>query len=99
MPGSPTNFDDSGKKTYCTFRRCGQVLFGFFLSSAISLFRSLSLYLGDGKIKTKMLSQRAVERKTTNQFAEKFVRRFCTAKNFSHFVSKYISTLGFLGAR
>ena len=42
------------------------VVWTFFLSSIISLF-FLPLSLGDGPIKTEILSQRAVKHKSTNQ--------------------------------
>ena len=66
VPGRPTNLDYSRTRAYCSCSRCG---WGFFLSffSRLSFLLSLSLSLGDGPIKTEILSQRAVNPKTTNQ--------------------------------
>ena len=70
LPRRPTNLDNSRVKACCVCSRCGWGLFGhFFLSSTIYLF---SPSLGDGLI-DKILSQRAVKTKTTNQSAFLFV--------------------------
>ena len=55
------NLDDSN----CTCSRCGWGLFGHFYSPLSFLF-SFYLSLGDGPIKTEILSERAVKPKTTN---------------------------------
>ena len=66
VPGRPT-FGDSGRaRVYCACNRCGWGLFGHFFSH-LSLLLSFSLSLGDSRIKTEILSQRAVKPKTTNQ--------------------------------
>ena len=65
-PGRPTNLDYSRAKSDCAYRRCRWGLFEHFFSRLSFLF-SFSLSLGDGPIETKILSQRAVKRKTTNQ--------------------------------
>ena len=54
---------DGGARAYCACSRCGMGLFGHFFSHLSFLF-SFSLSLGDGPIKTEILSQRAVKAKT-----------------------------------
>ena len=49
--------DNSGTRAYCAFSRCGRGLFGHFFSR-LSLLFSFSLSLGDGPMKTGILSQR-----------------------------------------
>ena len=66
VPGRPTHLDCSRTRAYCACSRCGWGLFGHFFSH-LSLLHSFSLSLGDGPIKTEILSQRAVKPKTTNQ--------------------------------
>ena len=66
MPGRPTNLDDSRARAYCACSGCGWGLFGHFYCRLSFLF-SFSLSLGDGPIQTEILSQRAVQPKTTNQ--------------------------------
>ena len=63
VPGRPTNLDYSRARAYCACSRCGLGWFGHFFSHLCSF----SLSLGDGLIYTEILSQRAVEPKTTNQ--------------------------------
>ena len=63
VPGSPTNLDNSRARANCTRSRCGWALFDFF--SRLS-FSFLCPSLGDGLIQTEILSERAVEPKTTN---------------------------------
>ena len=65
-PGRPTHLDLSRARAYCACSRCGRWLFGHFCSR-LSFLLSFSLSLGDGPIKTEILSQRAVKPKTTNQ--------------------------------
>ena len=65
--GRPANLDKSRARAYCACSRCGWGLFGHFFSSVSFLF-SFSLSLGDGPIKSEILSQRAVNPKQpTNQ--------------------------------
>ena len=64
--GLPINFDHSRARAYCACSGCGWGLFGLFFSPLSFLF-SFSLSLGDGPIKTEILSQRSVKPKTTNQ--------------------------------
>ena len=60
VPGRPTNLDNSGTRAYCASGRCGKgVVWTFFLHP--SLLFSFSLSLGDGWIKTEILSQRAIK--------------------------------------
>ena len=66
VPGRPTSLDDSRARAYCPCSRRGWGLFGHFFSHLSFLF-SFSLSLGDDPIKTKILSQRVVKSKTTNQ--------------------------------
>ena len=66
MPGRPTYLDYSRARACCACSRCGWGLFGHFFSY-LSFLSSFSLSLGDGSIKTEILSQRAVKPKTTNQ--------------------------------
>ena len=66
VPGGPTSFDFNRANAYCTYSRCGWgCLDKFTLVYHLSLF-SFSLSLGDGPIWTDILSQRAIEPKTTN---------------------------------
>ena len=60
------HFDYCRARAYCTCSRCGRGLFGHFYAH-LSFLSSFSLSLGDGPIKTEILSQRAVKPKTTNQ--------------------------------
>ena len=60
--GSPTNLDNSRARAYCV---CSWRLIGHFFSRLSLSFFSPSL--GDGPMKTEILSQRAVKPKTTNQ--------------------------------
>ena len=64
--GASYNLDYSRARAYCAYSRCGWGLFGHFYSH-LSFLSSFSLSLGDGPIKTEILSQRAVKPKTTNQ--------------------------------
>ena len=66
VPGGLTYLDNSMARNFCTCRRCGRGLFGRFLSH-LSFLSSFSLSLGDSPIQTKILSQRVVNPKTTNQ--------------------------------
>ena len=66
MPERPTNLDCSRARAYCTCSGCRWGLFGH-VFSRLSFLSSFSLSLGDGPILTKILSQRAVKPKTTNQ--------------------------------
>ena len=50
-------------RVYCACSRCGWGLFGHFYSPLSFLLSSLSLSLGDGPIKTEILSQRAAKPK------------------------------------
>ena len=59
-------FDYSRARAYCACSRYGWGLFGHFYSH-LSFLSSFSLSLGDGPIKTEILSQRAIKPKTTNQ--------------------------------
>ena len=70
VPGRPSNFDYSTARAYCAYSRCGWGLFGHFYSR-LSVLSSFSLSLGDGPIKTEILSQRAVKPKTTNQLTHR----------------------------
>ena len=60
------NLDYSRAMSYCACSRCGWGLFGHFYSH-LSFLSSFSLSLGDSPIWTEILSQRAVNPKTTNQ--------------------------------
>ena len=71
VPGRPTDLVSSRARAYCACGRCGWGLFGHFFSH-LSLLFSFSLSLGDGPIKTEILSQRAVKPKTTNQPKKSF---------------------------
>ena len=66
VPGRPSNLADSRARGYCACSGCGWGLFGHFYSH-LSFLSSFSLSLGDGPIKTEILSQRTVKPKTTNQ--------------------------------
>ena len=66
VPGLPTNLDYSRARAYCACSRGGWALFGHFVSH-LSFLSSFSFSLGDGPIKTEILSQRAVKPQTTNQ--------------------------------
>ena len=66
VPGRPANLDYSRARAYCACSRCGWGWFGHFFSHLSFLF-SFSLSLGDGPIKTEILSQRVVKPSTTNQ--------------------------------
>ena len=65
VPGRLTHLDQSRARAYCACSRCGWELFGHF--SVVYHFSSFSLSLGDGPIKTEILSERAVKPQTTNQ--------------------------------
>ena len=54
--GEPYNLDYSRARAYCAYSRCGWGLFGHFYSH-VSFLSSFSLSLGDGPIKTEILSQ------------------------------------------
>ena len=77
VPGRPTNLDESRARAYCACSRCGWGLFGHFFSH-LSFLYSFSLSLGDGPIKTEILSQRAVKPKTTNQPTNLFLYSLST---------------------
>ena len=62
VPGRSTMWT----RAFCTCSRCGWGLFGHFYSH-LSFLSSFSLSLGDGPIKTEILSQRTVKPKTINQ--------------------------------
>ena len=66
VPGRPFNLADSRARAYCACSGCGWGLFGHFYPHLSFLF-SFSLSLGDGPIKTEIMSQRTVNSKTTNQ--------------------------------
>ena len=66
VPGRPTHLEISRTRANCACSSCGWGLFEhLFLSSVISSF-FLPFSLGDGPIKTEILSQRAIKPKTTN---------------------------------
>ena len=66
VPGRHTSLADSRARAYCACSRCWWgVVWTFF--SHLSFLFSFSLSLGDGPIKTEILSHRAVKPKTTNQ--------------------------------
>ena len=69
--GASYNLDYSRTRAYCTCSRCGWGLFGHFYSH-LSFLSSFSLSLGDGPIKSEIVSQRAVKPKTTNQLPSGF---------------------------
>ena len=71
VPGRPTNLNNSRSRAYGACSRCGCGLFEFFFSH-LSFLSSYSFSLGDGPIKTEILSQRAVKPKTTNQPTNSF---------------------------
>ena len=58
VPGRPTIWMIVGQGPICARSRCGWGLFGHFYSP-LSFLSSFSLSLGDGSIKTEILSQRA----------------------------------------
>ena len=59
VPECPSNFADSRARAYCACSGCGWGLFGHFYSH-LSFLCSFSLSLGDGPIKTEILSQRTI---------------------------------------
>ena len=65
VPGRSTKLDYSLVRAYCACSKCGLGLFGHFFCRLLFL-SSFFLSLGDGPIKTEILSQRAVKPKTTN---------------------------------
>ena len=66
VPGRPTNLDYSMARAYCTCSRCiWGVVWKFF--SRLSFLSSFSPPLEDCPIWTEILSQRAVNPKTTNR--------------------------------
>ena len=73
VPGRPTKMDDSRARAYCACSRCGWGCLDIF-NSQLSFLSSLSIFLGNGPIKTEILSQRAVKPKTTNQPMTSFQR-------------------------
>ena len=61
VPGRPAGLGSGGARAYCVCGGCGWGLFErFLLPSVISL---LSPYLGDGPIKTEILSQGSLDPK------------------------------------
>ena len=72
VSGRPTNLDSSRARGYCTCSRFGWGLFGHFFSCLSFLF-SFSLSLGDGLIKTEILSQRAVKPKNNQPTNQSFI--------------------------
>ena len=58
VPGRPTELDYSRARACCAYSRCGWGLFGHFLLSLLSFRFSFSLSLGDGPIKTEILSEK-----------------------------------------
>ena len=66
VPERPNNLNYSRAWAYCVCSRCEWELSGFFFSHLSFLF-SCSLSRGDGPIQTEILSQRAVNPKTTDQ--------------------------------
>ena len=66
VPGRLTNLVYSRARTNCACSRCGWGLFEHFFSR-LSFHSSIFLSLGDGLIKTELLSQRAIKLKATNQ--------------------------------
>ena len=77
MPGRPTNLDNVRARAYCACSRCGRGLFGRFFSCQ-SFPSSFSFSLGDGPMKTEILSQRAVEPK--NNQPTKINRSRCSSR-------------------
>ena len=65
VPWLPTYLDESRARAYRACSSCGWVLFGHF--SCVYLFSFLSPSLGDGPIKSEILSQRVVKPKPTNK--------------------------------
>ena len=65
VPGRPANLDNSRARAYCACSTASRGCLDNF--SLVYLFSFLSPSLGDGPIKTEILSQRAVKHKTTNQ--------------------------------
>ena len=66
VPGRPTIWMIVGQGPTALAVGAGGGLFGHFYSP-LSFLSSFSLSLGDGTIKTEILSERAVKPKTTNQ--------------------------------
>ena len=66
VPGRPTIWITVGQGPTALAVGAGWGLFGYFYSH-LSFLSSFSVSLGDGPIKTEILSQRAVKPKTTNQ--------------------------------
>ena len=64
VPGRPANLLYSRARAYCVCSKCG---WGFGHFSLICHFPSFSLFLGDGPIKTEVLSQRTVKPKRTKK--------------------------------
>ena len=67
VPGRPTYLDYSRARAYCACSRCGRMIFLDIFFSCLLFFLSFFLSLGDGPIKTEILSQRAVKPKTVSQ--------------------------------
>ena len=65
VPGLPNNLDYRRARVYCTCSRCGRGCLDIFCR--LSFLSSYSFSLGDGPIKTEILSEMAVKLKTTNQ--------------------------------
>ena len=57
VTGRPTSLDNSRTRAFCACSGCGWGLFGHFFSR-LSFLSSFSLSLGDGPIKTEILSQK-----------------------------------------
>ena len=68
VPGRPNNLDNNRATAYCACSRCG-CRFGHFFSR----LSFLSPSMGDGQIKTEILSQRTVKPKTADQPMKQFV--------------------------
>ena len=76
VPRRPTISEDCRARAYCACSRCELGLSGHFHSGLSFLF-SYSFSLGDGLIKTEIVSQRAVKPKTTNQSKSRTEQKLC----------------------
>ena len=84
VPGRPTYLDNNRVRSYRACSRCVWGLFIHFFLSSFSL-SSLILCLGDGPIKTEILSQRAVKPpKTTDQPKPISLLAFCGIEWYIH---------------
>ena len=94
VPGRPTNLDKSRARAYCACSRCGWGLFEHFVSRLSFLFSSPPLSLGDGPIKTEIVSQRAVKAKTTNQPTMYEIRNYTSTNANGADGNKHSSSCG-----